>query len=70
MLVSTSTAAAASFQLTDLAFTTARAGLGAALYTTTPWPVGLALYGRSNRKPVGSSEPLRSAPPASGIDNI
>eukprot|EP00965_Chrysotila_dentata_P208745 6184879-Pleurochrysis_carterae.AAC.1 len=32
-------------------------------------PVGLALYGRSNRKSVGSREavPLSSAPPTSGI---
>eukprot|EP00965_Chrysotila_dentata_P259320 6213522-Pleurochrysis_carterae.AAC.5 len=38
----------------------------------TTKPVGLALYGRSNRKLVGSPEaaPLRSAPPRSGIVNI
>eukprot|EP00965_Chrysotila_dentata_P203347 6181655-Pleurochrysis_carterae.AAC.2 len=35
-------------------------------------PVGLAPYGRLNRKSVGSSEavPLKSAPPTSGIVNI
>eukprot|EP00965_Chrysotila_dentata_P064038 2120682-Pleurochrysis_carterae.AAC.1 len=35
-------------------------------------PVGLALYGRSSRKSVGSPEavPLRSALPTSGIVNI
>eukprot|EP00965_Chrysotila_dentata_P164592 5433657-Pleurochrysis_carterae.AAC.1 len=34
-------------------------------------PVGLALYGRLNRKSVGSSEavPLKSAPLTSGIGN-
>eukprot|EP00965_Chrysotila_dentata_P257992 6213061-Pleurochrysis_carterae.AAC.10 len=33
------------------------------------WPVGLALYGRSNRKSVALLEavPLRSAPPTSGV---
>eukprot|EP00965_Chrysotila_dentata_P254027 6211738-Pleurochrysis_carterae.AAC.3 len=35
-------------------------------------PVGFALYGRSNRKLVGSPEvvSLRSAPPTSGVVNI
>eukprot|EP00965_Chrysotila_dentata_P126312 4174680-Pleurochrysis_carterae.AAC.1 len=35
-------------------------------------PVGLALYGRLNRRSVGSPEavPLKSAPPTSGIVNI
>eukprot|EP00965_Chrysotila_dentata_P136950 4529858-Pleurochrysis_carterae.AAC.1 len=35
-------------------------------------PVGVALYGRLNRKSVGSPEamPLRSAPHTSGIVNI
>eukprot|EP00965_Chrysotila_dentata_P237341 6201846-Pleurochrysis_carterae.AAC.1 len=34
-------------------------------------PVGLVLYGRLNRKLVGSPEavPLRSAPPTSGVVN-
>eukprot|EP00965_Chrysotila_dentata_P012014 394622-Pleurochrysis_carterae.AAC.1 len=37
--------------------------------TTASRAVGLALYGRLNRKPVGSPEavPFRSAPPTSGI---
>eukprot|EP00965_Chrysotila_dentata_P208071 6184493-Pleurochrysis_carterae.AAC.2 len=35
-------------------------------------PVGLALYGRFNRKPIGPREamPLRSAPSTGGIINI